>query len=368
METDVIFSLTGDVMLGRGIDQVLPHPGDPHLYESWICDARDYVELAERARGPIPRPVGEAYVWGDALAAMKRTPPHARIVNLETSITTSRDLAHKGINYKMNPKNVGCLTAAGVDCCVLANNHVLDCGVSGLIETLESLKTAGIRYAGAGRDADEAAAPASVDLADGHRAVIFGFGLESSGIPRSWRAGSSRPGVNLLSDISEKTICAIADRALAARRKGDLLVASLHWGQNWGYDIPLEHRVLAHRLIDAADFAVIHGHSSHHPLAIEIYHNRLILYGCGDFITDYEGIAGHQAFRGDLAVLYMPRLAVASGALMSLTMRPFRVRNFRLSNPSAAEAAWLETTLDRESKQFGTRVVSETDNVLSAIW
>jgi poly-gamma-glutamate synthesis protein (capsule biosynthesis protein) len=104
----------------------------------------------------------------------------------------------------MNPGNIGCLTAAGVDCCVLANNHVLDWSVTGLIETLEMLKSAGIRYAGAGRDADEAAAPAIVEVAGGHRAVIFGFGLENSGIPRSWRADPSRPGVNLLSDLSEK--------------------------------------------------------------------------------------------------------------------------------------------------------------------
>jgi poly-gamma-glutamate synthesis protein (capsule biosynthesis protein) len=72
--------------------------------------------------------------------------------------------------------------------------------------------------------------------------------------------------------------------------------------------------------------------------------------------------------RGDLAVLYMPRLAVPSGALTSLTMRPFRVRNFRLNDPSAAEATWLQATLDRESKQLGTRVVSETGNPLSAVW
>ncbi len=123
--------LTGDVMFGRGIDQILPHPGDPRLYEVSIRDARDYVALAERAHGPIPRRVDEAYVWGDALAALRATPPHARIVNLETSITTSENFSPKGINYRMNPTNIGCLAAASVDCCVLANNHVLDWGEAG---------------------------------------------------------------------------------------------------------------------------------------------------------------------------------------------------------------------------------------------
>src|SRR5437016_8744894 len=107
--------LTGDVMLGRGVDQIFPHPGDPRLYEVSIRDARDYVALAERAHGPIPRRVDEAYVWGDALAALRATPPHARIVNLETSITTSENFSPKGINYRMNPTNIGCLAAASVD-------------------------------------------------------------------------------------------------------------------------------------------------------------------------------------------------------------------------------------------------------------
>ena len=46
----------GDVMPGRGVDQVLPHPGDPELREDYASDANAYIRLAERANGPIPRP------------------------------------------------------------------------------------------------------------------------------------------------------------------------------------------------------------------------------------------------------------------------------------------------------------------------
>src|SRR5437764_3542965 len=169
MDTSVTLALAGDVMLGRGIDQILPHPGDPRLYERYVRDARDYVALAERAHGPIPKPVDETYVWGDALAVLRASPPHVRIINLETSITTSGDFSPKGINYRMNPRNIGCLAAANVDCCVLANNHVLDWGEAGLLETLDTLKSAGMRYTGAGRDAEEAAAPAIVDFDHGSR-------------------------------------------------------------------------------------------------------------------------------------------------------------------------------------------------------
>ena len=86
----VTLFLCGDVMLGRGIDQILPHPGDPQLYESHVKSAATYVELAERTKGPIPKPVDFRYVWGDALAELQRAQPHARIINLETS------MAHPG--------------------------------------------------------------------------------------------------------------------------------------------------------------------------------------------------------------------------------------------------------------------------------
>jgi poly-gamma-glutamate synthesis protein (capsule biosynthesis protein) len=79
--------LAGDVMTGRGIDQILPHPSEPTLYESYIRDARRYVALAEQTNGPIRRPVGFPYIWGDALATLRRIEPDVRIVNLETSIT-----------------------------------------------------------------------------------------------------------------------------------------------------------------------------------------------------------------------------------------------------------------------------------------
>ncbi|MGB5177319.1 MAG: CapA family protein, partial [Gammaproteobacteria bacterium] len=128
--------LCGDVMTGRGIDQVLPHPGNPQLYEAYIRDARDYVRLAERTNGAVKRPVELAYPWGDALA----------------------------------------------------NNHVLDWGVAGLQETLATLDMAGIRRAGAGRDLEEGMAPAVIPVPGKGRVLVFSCGFESSGIGRSWAA------------------------------------------------------------------------------------------------------------------------------------------------------------------------------------
>ena len=128
--------LCGDVMTGRGIDQVLPHPSSPVLHEDYVQSAMDYVQLAEAANGPIPRRVNPAYIWGVALDEFNRMRPDARIINLETSITHSDDYAPKGINYRMSPENADCLKAAAIDCCVLGNNHVLDFGRRGLLDTL----------------------------------------------------------------------------------------------------------------------------------------------------------------------------------------------------------------------------------------
>ncbi|CAI8899137.1 hypothetical protein EMIT0P291_320013 [Pseudomonas sp. IT-P291] len=120
--------LCGDIMTARGIDAVLPHPGDPRLYEAYVKNAGDYVRLAERVNGSIPRPVDFTYVWGVALDEFELRQPHARIINLETAVSRHGRPEPKGINYRMSPENFPLISAAGIDCCVLANNHVLDWG------------------------------------------------------------------------------------------------------------------------------------------------------------------------------------------------------------------------------------------------
>jgi poly-gamma-glutamate capsule biosynthesis protein CapA/YwtB (metallophosphatase superfamily) len=289
--------LCGDVMTGRGIDQVLPHPVDPVLSEPHVRDAREYVDLAENANGPIPRPVSVDYIWGDALPELERFGTDLRIINLETAVTSAE--AHwpgKGIHYRLHPQNIGCLSAAGISACALANNHILDWGYAGLSETLQTLDAAGIAHAGAGQNAEEAAAPAVLNAPDKGRVLVFSFGSTTSGIPRDWKATSISPGVNLLDDLSEATAARIANQMRQFQHPGDLLVASIHWGSNWGYEIPHEQIAFAHRLVEEG-VAIVHGHSSHHVKAIDVFKDRLILYGCGDFLTDYEGISGYEKFR-----------------------------------------------------------------------
>jgi poly-gamma-glutamate synthesis protein (capsule biosynthesis protein) len=250
--------LCGDVMTGRGIDQILPHPSDARIYEAWASDARTYVTLAEEVNGPIPRPVEFSYIWGDGLAELQHVAPDARIINLETSVTVRDEPCPKGINYRMHPANVGCLTAAGIEVCVLANNHVLDYGAGGLIDTLETLHRAGLRTAGAGRTLVEARWPAVVNVAADCRVAVHGCGTETSGIPPSW-AAEACPGVNFLADLSDGTAAAIGARVREVKRRQDVAIVSIHWGSNWGYAVPREHVRFAHRLIDSG-VDIVHGH------------------------------------------------------------------------------------------------------------
>jgi poly-gamma-glutamate synthesis protein (capsule biosynthesis protein) len=360
--------LCGDVMTGRGIDQVLPHPGSPILFEGYIKSATGYVELAKEANGPIPQPVPFSYIWGDALAELARRKPDVRIINLETAITRSGDVQDKAVNYRMNPDNISCITAAQIDCCVLANNHVLDWGYAGLAETLKTLKQADIKIAGAGLNVQEAQKPVEFAVPGKGRVLVFSFGSETSGIPWSWAARADRPGVNLLPDFSAKTIREIRDRIKQVRVPDDIVVASIHWGNNWGYAIPVEQQDFAHGLIDEAGVDVIHGHSSHHVKGIEVYKGKLILYGCGDFLNDYEGISGHEAYRGDLTLMYFVSTEPQTGKLISLSMVPMQVKHFRLNLTSDDDASWLKNVLNREGKKLGTSVELAADNTLMLRW
>lgn len=359
--------LCGDVMLGRGIDQILPEPSDPLLYESYAKSALVYVELAERANGPIPRPSTYDYPWGEALAELDRAAPWARIVNLETAITTSSEREPKGINYRMHPANARAIAAAGINCCVLANNHVADWGEAGLRDTLAALQRLEIRVAGAGLDDEEAARPAALPLPDGGRVLVFGFGVPTSGVPRHWAANHGRPGVNFLRDLSDRSLAAVVKKIEAARRPGDLIVVSIHWGGNWGYEVSDEERRFAHRLVESGACDVLHGHSSHHPRPLEVYRDRLILYGCGDFLNDYEGISGYEQYRSEIVLMYLPLLDL-DGRLLGLDLVPFRIRRFRLERASAEQREWLRTTLDRESRPFGCRVLPGAGGRLRAAW
>lgn len=127
--SEMTLFLAGDVMCVRGIDQILPHP------------SRRAGRAGQRSD---PAAQDFAYVWGDALAELKRRRPQVRIVNLETAVTTSEDAwPDKHLHYRMHPANVPALTAARIDCCTLDQQSRAGLGYRGPAETLDTLHEPG---------------------------------------------------------------------------------------------------------------------------------------------------------------------------------------------------------------------------------
>ncbi|MGH6945979.1 MAG: CapA family protein [Kiloniellales bacterium] len=358
-ELRVLFA--GDAMLGRGIDQALPHPGDPSLYETWrgLDDARFFLERAARTNGPLPEVRGFDYIWGETLAVMDALSPDLRLVNLECAIAAGGAPApEKRMHFRMNPANVETLTRARIDLCALANNHILDWGEAGLRETIATLDGAGIRHAGAGRHRDAACAPAILDIPGKGRVVLVSLATRSSGVRRAWAAGLARPGVNWIA-LERLWLDDLRRQLDGVKRAGDLLIVSIHWGDNYDFTIHPQQRRFAQALIDELGVDLIHGHSSHHAKGIELYKGKAILYGCGDFINDYETLEPRvdpRVFPHDLGALYLARFALPEGNLLGLELRPIRMRRLSATMAGAEDAARLAAILNREGAALGTTI------------
>jgi len=352
-------------MTGRGIDQILPYPSNPELKEPFVKDARDYIIFAEEVNGKINYPVSFDYIWGDALKELEKEKVDIRIINLETTITTSNNFLPKGINYRMNPRNIDVLKVFKVDVACLANNHILDFGEEGLLETIETLKKNGILTVGAGKNIEEASKPAVIKIdpfqkvrveSEKVRVIIFNYADVSSGVPIWWKAEKNKAGVNLLTEDVSKLIAKYLDVA-----RPNIVIFSIHWGPNWGYEISEEERNFAHRLIDEANIDIVFGHSSHHFKGIETYKGKLIIYGAGDFINDYEGIGGYEEFRGDLVLGYV--VEIKNLKINKLILLPFRIKKFRLNYCTDEEIDWIFNVLKRESKIYG-RMIKENKRIV----
>jgi poly-gamma-glutamate capsule biosynthesis protein CapA/YwtB (metallophosphatase superfamily) len=349
----------GDAMLGRGVDQILPYPGSPRLHEPVVDDARDYVDLAAARHGPVPRAVSPAWIWGDAPAELARHHARVRIVNLETAVTDGgAPAASKSIHYRLSPPNAVALNALGVDVAHVANNHVLDWGVPGLRDTLVHLDERGIAHVGAGRDLAAATARATL-VREGRRVFVTGVCSRDCGVPADWRAGHGKDGVALLPSLHDDVADVLAERATRGRRRGDVVVVSIHWGSNWGDAIPPAHVRFARRLVQAG-VDVVHGHSSHHVRAVERHGRGVILYGCGELIDDYEGIAPHGPWRSDLVLLYFVGFD-DDGGPPTLTMTPMRLRRLRLERADPHERRALFDALKRASAPGGAALACRAD-------
>ncbi len=283
---------------------------------------------------------GYPYPWGDLLPIMQQT--DMNIINLETALTKSDEKVLKTFNFKAKPDKVESLVKARVTVANLANNHVLDYGEVGLIETLDTLNGAGIKYVGAGMNLEEAESPVFVTL-KGIRVGVIGMTDNES----TWKAGLS-PGTNYLEIESEKDRTKAIQTIEKAKKQCDCLVVSIHWGPNMVESPPEEFVQFAHSMIDHGA-NIIHGHSAHIFQGIEQYHGGLIMYDTGDFVDDY---VVDPFLRNDRSAFF--EVYVDNSGVQKLHVTPIRIFDFQANKAIEDDYLWVMRRLQKASSEFDT--------------
>jgi poly-gamma-glutamate capsule biosynthesis protein CapA/YwtB (metallophosphatase superfamily) len=321
----ITVALVGDVMLGRGVNETLRsmRPEEP---------------------------------WGDVLPALSSA--DLRIANLECAITGHDrpwTRTPKVFHFRADPRAVEVLRAARIDACSLANNHTLDFEEQGLLDTLRHLEAAGIRYAGAGRDREEAARPAFLTArTDGTSRVAL---LAFTDNEPPFAAGPDHPGTNYLPVSMEPQVLRRVEAAVEqARGAGaDVVVFSNHWGPNMVERPNQLFRRFARAVIDrGAD--VYYGHSAHVFQGVEIYKGKLILYDAGDFIDDY---AVGERLRNDRSFVF--RVSLEGRELRRLTLMPVSLQYARVELARGGEREAILGRMADLSAEMGTNLVRRED-------
>ncbi|PLN76565.1 hypothetical protein BDW42DRAFT_197093 [Aspergillus taichungensis] len=370
-----ILTLTGDVMLGRLIDQLLPHPvpNAPPSEHSIIPHLRRQHAHLKNYTALTP--------WGTALPLLHES--DLTLINLETAVTnTSTPWPNKVFNYRVSPENmVAVLHAACVDYAGLANNHAADFGETALEESVCAVRDrAGIASAGAGRNPAE---PAVLRFPRSSKSAASGGGggggggeelqqqgeggegltiqvYAASDHPTAW---ASLPTFHFIDYSAEtrarlKTLLTTSSSAPGSANPPDLKIFSVHWGPNYTWQPAAEIQHLAHFLIDECGVDIVHGHSAHHVQGVEVHNGKPIIYGCGDFVDDY---AVDRRFRNDLGGVW--RVVFRGDETRGLVMDrvevfPTRCELFQVNVLDAGEEdhEWVVETLRRLSGELGTRV------------
>lgn len=365
--------LAGDFEPARGIDNVMPKPTLGTLREGACLHAAEYVMLAERRAGAhIDRThVTARSLIGDLPKIMRDRRPIAHgVINVETAITRCDDFLPKAVNYRASEENVAMLldelSMEGINVACIANNHVFDFGSRGFVDTLNASRRvteeSGGRFLFVGGSRTHADASAPVLVGEYNtRTAVFALAFQNSGTPLSWSADETSSGMGIaMGDFRDCVPTRTLLEITRAKASGAIVIVSIHFGSNWGWDIDPENITAAHALIDAgAD--IVHGHSSHHPRVSELYKNKLILYGCGEMFNDYEGIGDHPGFPasqflGDLRFTYFVDVDVRTGDFVRMFVHPMEQKLFRLCEGKPSHAKRFKDALASQYARRGLRV------------
>lgn len=314
----------GDVMLGRGVSRSL------------------------RQHGP-------EWFWGDTLPVLRAA--DAVFANLESPITSSLKRWNRGwkmFHFRADPAAVRILECGRVRFVCLANNHMLDFAEQGLFDTLDALDAAGIRHAGAGRDATTAATPALLELPG----LVVGL-IAATDNMREFAAGPNKAGVNFTAFTPDTAGLNWLRQAVAELRQAGaaLVVLSLHWGPNMRRSPNRRFRAFAHTAIDSG-VDVVHGHSAHVVQAIERHGNGIILYDTGNFIDDYWKFPLRRTIWSFIFLLQ-----VTAGRLTKLQLVPVLLHASPLGLAKGATSHAIKGHMMSLCAKFGTPLIDTPDGL-----
>ena len=309
--------LGGDVMLGRGVASA----------------------IAEHGTGYPLAPVA-ALMWEADLT----------LVNLECALTHSTEPwqgEKKDFYFRAPTKAVNCLSLAGIDVVSLANNHILDFGVSGLQDTIAALHSKNIAFAGAGEDLGLARRPAVLARKQARFGIVAYCDHQSS-----FAATPSNAGIAYL-DLSNTTHALdVLKEDLADLYQMGVTwpILSLHYGPNRVTRPNTQFIALAHAIADMG-WRIFFGHSAHFFHGVEIRHGNAIIYSAGDLVDDYYVDA---TLRNDLQVLF--EAVLDADGIRELRFYPIYIHDCQADFASGKNFEAIAGTITARCKELGTTV------------
>ena len=304
----ITVALAGDTMLGRGVaDAMAEHP-ERALFSAEVMEATRAADLF--------------------------------VLNLECCISargTPWPAPGKPFFFRALPKATDVLVELGVDCVTLANNHALDCGTDALLETFDHLRAAGITWAGAGEDVEQARTPTIVG-----GLPVLAFADQQA----SFAATADRPGIAYV-DLS-------ADLPGWLRERATNALVCPHWGPNMTPS-PLPYVRSAARALREAGATLVAGTSAHVFHGVE----ENVLYDLGDFLDDY--VVDPQ-LRNDLGLLFLVELE--GSRVQRIEAVPLKLDYTYTRLAHGSEAEWIRQRFRRACAELGTEVLEEDGRLI----
>lgn len=191
-----------------------------------------------------------------------------------TYSTQGSPLKGKAYTFRAQPSRVDILKEMGVDIVSLANNHAYDYGERSLIDTMATLKQAGIHYVGAGHNLEEAMSPVYFEVQG--KTIVYVAASRAEKYRMTPQATEDAPGILLCYD-TKLFLKAIEE----AKKNADYVIAFVHWGTEYSYELEKVQRVTGKEYLDAGADIVIGAHS-HCLQGIEYYEGKPIVYSLGN--------------------------------------------------------------------------------------